>query len=136
MDRFLEMRTFVQVVDTGSFVGAAEPLDMSKAAVSRYVADLEARLGVRLLHRTTRRLSLTEDGEVFYLRCKELLGGLDAAEAEVTARSGDAVGQLRVNAPVSFGKKASLCTVSWPCGLWCCVKSPMNWAYTSPPFRG
>ena len=76
---------------------------MSKAAVSRYVADLEARLGVRLLHRTTRRLSLTEDGEVFYLRCKELLGGLDAAEAEVTARSGDAVGQLRVNAPVSFG---------------------------------
>ena len=103
MDRFLEMRTFVQVVDTGSFVGAAEPLDMSKAAVSRYVADLEARLGVRLLHRTTRRLSLTEDGDVFYLRCKELLGGLDAAEAEVTARSGDAVGQLRVNAPVSFG---------------------------------
>ena len=103
MDRFLEMRTFVQVVDTGSFVGAAEPLAMSKAAVSRYVADLEARLGVRLLHRTTRRLSLTEDGEVFYLRCKELLGGLDAAEAEVTARSGDAVGQLRVNAPVSFG---------------------------------
>ena len=103
MDRFLEMRTFVQVVDTGSFVGAAEPLDMSKAAVSRYVADLEARLGVGLLHRTTRRLSLTEDGEVFYLRCKELLGGLDAAEAEVTARSGDAVGQLRVNAPVSFG---------------------------------
>ena len=103
MDRFLEMRTFVQVVDTGSFVGAAEPLDMSKAAVSRYVADLEARLGVRLLHRTTRRLSLTEDGEVFYLRCKELLGGLDAAEAEVTARSGDAIGQLRVNAPVSFG---------------------------------
>ena len=103
MDRFLEMRTFVQVVDTGSFVGAAEPLDMSKAAVSRYVADLEARLGVRLLHRTTRRLSLTEDGEVFYLRCKELLGGLDAAEAEVTPRSGDAVGQLRVNAPVSFG---------------------------------
>ena len=103
MDRFLEMRTFVQVVDTGSFVGAAEPLDMSKAAVSRYVADLEARLGVRLLHRSTRRLSLAEDGEVFYLRCKELLGGLDAAEAEVTARSGDAVGQLRVNAPVSFG---------------------------------
>lgn len=103
MDRFLEMRTFVQVVDSGSFVGAAEPLGMSKAAVSRYVADLEARLGVRLLHRTTRRLSLTEDGEVFYLRCKELLGGLDAAEAEVTSRSGEAMGQLRVNAPVSFG---------------------------------
>ena len=97
------MRTFVQVVDSGSFVGAAEPLAMSKAAVSRYVADLETRLGVRLLHRTTRRLSLTEDGEVFYLRCKELLGGLDAAEAEVTARNGDAIGQLRVNAPVSFG---------------------------------
>lgn len=103
MDKFVEMQTFVQVVDAGSFVGAAEPLDMSKAAVSRYVADLEARLGVRLLNRTTRKLSLTEEGELFYVRCKELLNGVDAAESEITSRSGEAIGLLRINVPVSFG---------------------------------
>ena len=103
MDRFLEMRTFVQVVDAGSFIGAAEPLEMSKAAVSRHVGELEARLGVRLLNRTTRKLSLTEEGELFYLRCKELLGGVEAAESEITSRSGEAIGLLRVSAPVSFG---------------------------------
>ena len=103
MDRFLELRTFVQVVDAGSFIGAAEPLQMSKAAVSRYVGELEARLGVRLLNRTTRKLSLTEEGEVFYVRSKELLNSLDAAESEVTSRTGDAIGLLRVNVPVSFG---------------------------------
>lgn len=103
MDRFLEMRTFVQVVDAGSFIGAAEPLEMSKAAVSRYVGELESRLGVRLLNRTTRKLSLTEEGELFYVRCKELLAGVDAAESEITSRTGEAIGLLRVTAPVSFG---------------------------------
>ena len=103
MDRFQAMRTLVQVVDTGSFVAAAESLDLSKAAVSRHVAELEARLGVRLLHRTTRRLSLTEEGEVFTQRCRELLAGLEAAETEVSAHGGEAIGLLRVNAPVSFG---------------------------------
>lgn len=103
MDRFLEMQTFVHVVDAGSFVGAAEPLGVSKAAVSRHVGELEARLGVRLLHRTTRRLSLTEEGEVFYLRSKELLQGMDSAEAEIASRKGQAIGLLRVNVPVSFG---------------------------------
>jgi len=73
MDRFLEMRVFAAVVDAGSFVGASGALEISKAAVSRYVADLETRLGVRLLHRTTRRLSLTPEGEVFHDRCAQLL---------------------------------------------------------------
>ncbi len=103
MDRFQEMSVFAAVVDAGSFVGAAAALDMSKPAVSRHVAELEARLGVRLLHRTTRRLSLTEEGEVFYARCKELLGDLEEAEAEITSRTGKAAGLLKVNAPVSFG---------------------------------
>lgn len=103
MDRFQEMRTFAAVVEAGSFVGAADALELSKPAVSRQVAELEARLGVRLLHRTTRKLSLTEEGEVFYARCRELLAGLDEAEAEVTERSGQAVGMLKVSAPVSFG---------------------------------
>ena len=103
MDRFLEMQTFTAVVDAGSFVRAAEALAMSKAAVSRYVADLEARLGVRLLHRTTRKLSLTEEGRTFHARCKALLGELDEAEAEITARSAQASGLLKVNVPYSFG---------------------------------
>lgn len=103
MDKFLEMQTFDAVVDAGSFVKAAETLGMSKAAVSRHVGDLETRLGVRLLHRTTRRLSLTGEGQVFYARSKELLAGVDEAEAEITSRSGAASGLLRINAPVTFG---------------------------------
>ena len=103
MDRFLEMQTFCAVIDAGSFVKAADTLGFSKAAVSRYVRDLEERLGVRLLHRTTRRLSLTDEGDVFYARCRELLAGVEEAEAELSSRSGAARGLLRVNAPVTFG---------------------------------
>lgn len=103
MDKFQEMRVFAAVVEAGSFVGASDALDMSKPAVSRYVADLEARLGVRLLHRTTRKLSLTPEGEVFYTRCRQLLSNIEEAEAEITSRSGEATGQLKVSVPVSFG---------------------------------
>jgi DNA-binding transcriptional LysR family regulator len=97
------MQAFVAVVDAGSFVRAAEALNLSKAAVSRYVGELESRLGVRLLHRTTRKLSTTEDGEIFQARCRELLAGVDEAEGEITAHAGEAVGQLKVNVPVTFG---------------------------------
>lgn len=103
MDRFLELRSFAEVVDAGSFVAAAERLGLSKAAVSRHVAELEARLGVRLLHRTTRKLSLTEDGEVFHARARQLLADMEEAEAEITSRSREAVGLVRVSVPVSFG---------------------------------
>ncbi|NPC56940.1 LysR family transcriptional regulator [Caenimonas soli] len=103
MDKFQEMRNFAAVADAGSFVGAADALGVSKAAVSRYVGELESRLGVRLLHRTTRKLSLSEEGEVFYVRCKTLLAELDEAEAEITSRSGEASGGLKINAPVTFG---------------------------------
>lgn len=103
MDRFLEMKVFAAVVEAGSFTGATEPLEMSKAAVSRYVAELEERLGVRLLHRTTRRLSPTTEGDIFYARCRELLVNLDEAEAEISSRSGEASGLLKVNVPVTFG---------------------------------
>jgi DNA-binding transcriptional LysR family regulator len=111
VDKYLEMRTFAAVVDEGSFVAAADVLEMSKPAVSRHVGELEARLGVRLLHRTTRKLSLTDEGTVFHARCKELLGSLDEAEAEITARSGRATGRLKINAPVSFG--ISYCAPLW-----------------------
>jgi DNA-binding transcriptional LysR family regulator len=103
MDKFQEMRTFVAVVDSGSFVRAADALHLSKTAVSRLIGDLESRLGTRLLHRTTRKLSLTTEGDVFYERCRQLLAGVEEAEAELSAHAGEAVGQLRINVPVSFG---------------------------------
>jgi len=103
VDRFKEMQAFAAVADAGSFVRAAEALQVSKTAVSRLIGDLEARLGVRLLHRTTRRLSLTAEGELFHARCKALTADVEEAEAEVTARAGEAVGLLRLNVPVSFG---------------------------------
>lgn len=103
MDKFLEMQVFAAVVDAGSFVGASDALEMSKPAVSRYVAELESRLGVRLLNRTTRKLSLTEEGDVFYARCKALLDNVEEAEAEITARKGEAAGLLKVTAPQTFG---------------------------------
>ena len=103
MDKFLEMSTFVAVVDAGSFVKAADAQGMSKPAVSRYVGDLESRLGVRLLQRTTRRLSLTDEGQIFYDRCKSLLMTVDEAETEIASRSREASGILRINAPLDFG---------------------------------
>lgn len=103
MDRFQQMQAFVAVVESGHFVNAAESLGLSKAAVSRAVGALESRLGVRLLHRTTRRLSLTGEGEIFYSRCRQLLMEVEAAEGEVSERGVDASGRVRVNAPVSFG---------------------------------
>jgi DNA-binding transcriptional LysR family regulator len=103
MDQFQQMRAFVAVVDSGSFVRAADVLGLSKTAVSRLVGELESRLGTRLLQRTTRKLSLTPEGEVFHERCRQLLEGVAEAEAELSAHSGEAIGQLRVNVPVSFG---------------------------------
>lgn len=103
MDKFLEMKTFAAVVDGGSFVQAADALNISKPAVSRHVADLEMRLGVRLLHRTTRKLSLTEEGRLFYERCKAVLVDVEVAEEEITAKSIAVKGLIKVNVPVSFG---------------------------------
>jgi len=103
MDKFLEMKTFAAVVDGGSFVQAADALGMSKPAVSRHVAELEQRLGVRLLQRTTRKLSLTEEGRLFYGRCKTVLSDVEVAEEEITSQSIAVKGLIRVNVPVSFG---------------------------------
>jgi DNA-binding transcriptional LysR family regulator len=92
VDKFHEMQAFATVVEAGSFVGAAESLHLSKTAVSRLVSELELRLGVRLLHRTTRKLSLTHEGAIFHERCKELLAMVHGAEAEISTHAGEAVG--------------------------------------------
>jgi DNA-binding transcriptional LysR family regulator len=103
MDKYQEMRVFTAVVEASSFVAAADSLGMSKAAVSRYVSELEQRLGVRLLHRTTRRLSLTPEGEVFLSRCRDILSSIEASEVEISTRSLSVSGLLKVSVPVSFG---------------------------------
>lgn len=103
MDRFDQMRVFAAVVDAGSFAAAAEALGLSRPGVSRHVAELEARLGVRLIQRTTRRLAPTAEGQLFHARVRDLLAGMDEAEAEISARKAQPSGLLRVNVPVTFG---------------------------------
>lgn len=98
-----QITSFLAVVRSGSFVAAADATGFSKAAVSRHVAELEERLGVRLLHRTTRRLSLTDDGQRFHARAGELLAAMEELEAETVSSGGEATGLLRINAPVTFG---------------------------------
>lgn len=103
MDRFAAMEAFVAVVDCGSFVRASERLAVSTTTVSRLVSELEAHLQVRLLQRTTRRLSLTDLGRTYYQHAVTLLDELIAAEAVVSSSAQAASGVLRVSAPVSFG---------------------------------
>ena len=103
MDTLQVMKTFTAVVDAGSFVGAMQSTALSKPAVSRHIAELEQRLGVRLLQRTTRRLSLTDAGLRYYQRCKEVLQAVADAEAEAGSGLGEAQGRLRIGAPQTFG---------------------------------
>jgi len=103
MDKLRAIEAFVAVVDAGSFVGAADALRSSKAAVSRLVQELEAHLGARLLHRTTRRLSLTEAGRDYHQRAQQILEELEEADSAASQSSRRAVGLLKVNAPLSFG---------------------------------
>lgn len=103
MDRLDDMMAFIKVVDTRSFTGAADRLGLSKSVVSRRIAELENRLGARLLNRTTRKLSLTEVGQAFYERCSRILADLEEAERAAADLHAAPRGRLRVNAPVSFG---------------------------------
>ena len=103
MDRLTEMETFVRVVEDEGFSAAAKSLHLTPSGVSRTVARLEDRLAARLLNRTTRRLSLTEEGRHFYERCQRILADVDAAEQAVGVLSEAPRGVLRVNAPTSFG---------------------------------
>lgn len=98
-----EYAVFTQVVQSGSFTAAARELDMPKSTVSRKVADLEERLGARLLQRTTRRLNLTEVGETFFRHALRVMSEVEEAELAVTAMQDVPRGLLRVTAPLSFG---------------------------------
>jgi DNA-binding transcriptional LysR family regulator len=95
---------FVSIVETGSIAGAARRLGISKSVVSERLTDLERVLGTKFLQRTTRKLSLTQDGSAFYSRAKQILRDVDSAASELAKRRGTLVGPLRISAPVSFGQ--------------------------------
>lgn len=103
MDRFDNMRAFAKVVKSGSFTGAAALLGISASMVSQHVKDLEERLGVRLLNRTTRKVSLTEVGRAYYERCTGLLTDLEETERAVSDMHAAPRGDLRVNATPCLG---------------------------------
>lgn len=105
MNNLTEVAIFVQVVESGSFSTAADKLGLSRSAVSKAVSRLEDRLGARLLHRTTRRLSLTEAGKALFGRSREALAALEDAEFEVGRLQSEPRGMLRISGPVYFGAR-------------------------------
>lgn len=103
MDRVTSMRVFVRAASAGSLSAAARHLGMSPAMATKHVNALEARLGVKLFHRSTRRLSLTEVGSNYLEACQRILADIDEAEAEAASQRIKATGLLRMSVPLSFG---------------------------------
>lgn len=104
MDRFRAMQTFVQIADAGSLTAAARELGSSLPAVVRALAAYEAHLGVRLFHRTTRRISLTEEGRGHLERARQVIAALEDAEAALGSQAAAPSGHLSITAPVLFGQ--------------------------------
>ncbi|TWI44924.1 transcriptional regulator, LysR family [Pseudoduganella flava] len=103
MDRLTGIAVFVAAVEEGSLAGAARRFGLSPAMAGKYVGAVEAEVNARLLQRTTRRLSLTDIGQVYYERCKRILEAWDEAQREAADAQGTARGVLRIAAPVTFG---------------------------------
>lgn len=104
MDRLTALRVFVEVADRGSLTQAAERLDLSRAMVSRHLSNLEQWLGARLLHRTTRRISLSDAGQMALPRCRQMLELSEEIENVAGARASEAVGKLRITTSLSFAQ--------------------------------
>lgn len=104
MDRLEGMAIFVRVAELASFTRAAESLGMPKASVSNAVQQLESLMGTRLLHRTTRRVQLTQDGQAFYERCKDLLADVEELESLFQRTPGNIAGRLRVDMPTGVAR--------------------------------
>lgn len=98
------MRTFVAVADTQSFTGAGRRLGRSKALISKHVGELEERLAVRLIHRTTRSVQVTEIGRAYYERARILIADFESLEETIKAESGQPRGRLRITAPQTLGE--------------------------------
>ncbi len=103
MDKFNTIKTFVTVVESGSFAGASRLLGVSRSAVNKLVFNLENHLGVQLFNRTTRKVIPTETGITFYHRCVNILQELESAELAISELQQHPQGSLRINAPMSFG---------------------------------
>lgn len=102
-NRIGELQVFLRVVETGSFSAAARQTRTTPSTVSKLIARIEARLGVRLIERSTRRLSLTEEGRLFYERGKAMIGAFDDFERDLTAGAASTGGTVRINASVGLG---------------------------------
>ena len=102
MDRFEAMRVFCAVIEAGGFAAAAERLGVSTTAVSRHVSQLEAHLNVRLINRTTRRMSPTDEGFAYFERCTQLLADLEETETSVSGLARRPRGRLRLTAPIAL----------------------------------
>ncbi|MET1114556.1 MAG: LysR substrate-binding domain-containing protein [Comamonas sp.] len=105
LDRVTGMRVFIEAAAHASLSAAGRILGMSPAMATKHVDALEVRLGVKLLHRTTRRLTLTDAGADYLAACRRILQELDEAESALAARRTEAVGRLRMNLPLSFGTR-------------------------------
>lgn len=105
MDSFRAITVFIKVAESRNFTAAAGRLGITPSAASRLLGRLEDHLGVRLVNRTTRAVSLTTEGEAFFERCRQIVADLEDAEAAVQGRGSQLRGRLRVRSPVAFGRK-------------------------------
>ena len=103
MDKFESIRAFTEVVEAGGFAAAARKMQLSRSAVNKLVINLENHLGVQLLYRTTRQVTVTDTGRAFYDRCIDILSSLEEAELAVSQQQSQPIGNLKINAPMSFG---------------------------------
>ena len=103
MSELDEIRAFVRIVDAGTISAAAAQAGIAKSAISRRLTDLEKRLGVQLIRRTTRRLDITPAGNEYYERCRKLLADLEAANDAVAVSEAEVSGRIRIAAPLTFG---------------------------------
>jgi len=104
-DRFAGIREFVLAVEKGSFTAAAAQLGVTGSAVGKSISRLEARLGVQLLHRTTRRIDLTSEGEAYLLSCRRIMEELDQTESFLATGHREPIGRLKVDLPTTFGRR-------------------------------
>ena len=105
MDQFKQISTFVDVAIKGSLSAAARAEGIAPAMIGRRLDALEARLGVKLLQRTTRRIALTNEGSAFLEHCQRILLDLDNAESQASERSARPSGHLNISAPAGFGRQ-------------------------------
>ena len=111
MDRLIQMEAFAQVVDQGGFSDAARKMGISKSAVSKHISCLEARLGARLLNRTTRRVSPTEIGTAYYRRARQVLNDANQADALVSSMQFEPTGLLRISVANDVGRNHLMCVL-------------------------